>query len=608
MSNLNTSSNIEDIILKRKISIALIVFIGVISLWASTQYFAYLVQYHSILGNAIYITADDYKIYQPFSIISWYLQYYDYAPDNFLSALSLIFYVWLPFIPVLWYYNQRPKMYSIHGTAEWMTTTEDLKAAKLLPTSNSNAVFLGVTGKGEYLRHEGPEHLIAVAPTRSGKGVSLIIPTLLSWKGSTVTIDIKGENYGITAGYRKNVLNQKILHFNPADASGLSCRFNPLAEIRIGTYHEMQDAQNIAQLLMDPDGKSKDDHWTQAGLGFVVGAILCTCYKEKLRGRSGTLSSLINLINPPGRPYTLVVLEEMLQGVHTKDKDLFSKIYGVSETLTHPKIAQAASELLSKPDKERGSVHSTVVVKLSLYRDPIIEANTSVSDFSISDLMNYKTPVNLYLVIPPSEILRLMPLTRIIVSLITTRLVGTMEYKNGEKVGGHKHKLLLMLDEFPAMGKLESMEKALAFVAGYGIRVFIIAQSTKQIDGIYGKSNAIIDNCHIKVFFAPNDPDTPQIVSRLLGKRTEKIVTESWKGFKYLSEKNYSASYHGRELLTPDEINRMPYNKQLIFVTGHKPLYTNKNFYYEDENFIRRYKKNPAPDHSDVLYSDKGDE
>ena len=594
---------------KRILSVLVFTSASIISIWAATQTFADTVNYHPILGHELY-NFDTWTLYEPFAYFFWLNAYSEYEPEKLSDAIFPLYYVWLIALPPLMWLSYRPKPLTSHGTAAWLTAEQELVAAKLLPKPDEKGegVFIGITDAGQYLRHNGPEHLMVMAPTRSGKGISLIIPTLLSWTGSVLVMDIKGENWGITAGFRQTILKQKCLHFNPSDATDLTCKFNPFCEVRLGTPKEVQDAQNIAQLLLDPDGNGHDDHWIQAGLGFMTGAILCIAYLKRLDDETATLNDLILFLTSTSKPFTDVLQEDMLAAPHILPGDnVLSQLYGIThqtnprDYLTHPIVASAAMEMLNKAEKERSGVLSSAIVKLSLYRDPIVARNTSYSDFFIEDLINYENPVSLYMVIPPSDLVRLMPLLRIIVSLVSTRLIGKMEFQNGQKVESNKHRLLLLLDEFPAFGKLENLEKAFAFIAGYGLKAFIVVQSINQLNKIYGKDNSIIDNCHIRIFYAPNDTHTPTEISKALGTTTVKVINESWSGFRFFSKINYSTALVQRPLLTPGEVSLLPYTKEIVMIAGFKPLLTNKNFYFDDINFQQRYQKINAPTVSDAL-------
>lgn len=574
----------------KKKSFHYFLFFLISGLWITSQLYAYFMNYHIALENHFLI--EQYKIYEPFSIIFWWANYADVTIKEIRKVYFFLVLYWFICFIFLYCLNFSRAKETVHGTAEWLEKDVDLKRAKLLKNSaggKNKGVVLGLSKDKKYLMHDGPEHLLVMAPTRTGKGVGIIIPTLLTWEHSVVITDIKGENWGITSGFRKKI-GQKVLHFNPTDSTGITCKFNPLEEIRIKTSYEVQDVQNLAQVLLDPDGKGSNDHWTQSALGFITGAILHLLYMKF----EPNLGDLIDLLTGDDFDNFLI---ETISYKHGNNGDFLNE-YGTEES-THPVVKHSMVEMLNKADKERASVLSSAIVKLSLYRDPIIRKNISKSDFKIFDLMNDDDPVSLYLVTPPSDLDRTRPLMRIIIEQIVRLLTSKMEFKEGKPVKNYKHRLLLLLDEFPALGKIESFEKALAFIAGYGIKALIITQTVNQLYKEYTVNNSIIDNCHVRVFYTPNDEKTPEVISKMLGTKTEKVTNESWKGIKWLSDFNYSTNLVARPLLTPGEISKLPFEKEIIFVAGNSPIYADKIMYFQDENFMKRCIA--QPEKSDVI-------
>lgn len=435
-----------------------------ISLSASTQNVAHRLAYQKSLGFPVAVIKG-YPLYNPTRIIPWYFHFHSFAPKEFSDSLIFAYVGCFIGLAVAIIFLSRPTKKTApasHGTAKW-ADAEDLKEAKLL---EGKGVVLGVSKDGRYLRHDGPEHVICMAPTRSGKGVGIIIPTLLTWPHSVVVTDIKGENWGITAGYRKLGLKNKVMKFDPTDSSGNSIRYNPLEEIRIGTKLEVKDTQNIADILVDPQGTGSQDHWAKTGHALLVGAILHVMYSKEIKLK--TLTSIATCLSNPEKTIE-ETLEEMLTAQHDPDSEHGWRDIAGRPTATHPVVAAAARELLNKSENERSGVLSTAMSFLGLYRDPIVSANTERSDLRITDLMNNDAPVSLYLVVPPSDLSRTRPLMRMIINQIGRTLTESMEFKDGRPVQTYKHRLLLLLDEFPALGRLDFFESALAFIAGYGL-------------------------------------------------------------------------------------------------------------------------------------------
>ena len=257
-------------------------------------------------------------------------------------------------------------------------------------------------------------------------------------------------------------------------------------------------------------------------------------------------------------------------------------------------VASAAREVLNKSENERSGVLSTAMSFLGLYRDPVVAATTSACDWRIADLVDAERPVSLYLVIPPSDISRTKPLVRLVLNQIGRRLTERLE---GDPAKRRKYQLLMMLDEFPALGRLDFFETALAFMAGYGIRAYLIAQSLNQISKAYGENNAILDNCHVRIAFSSNDERTAKRISDALGTATELRAQRNYAGHRlspWLSHVMVSRQETARPLLTPGEVMQLPPADELVLVSGLAPIRARKLRYYEDRNFTARVAEAPV--------------
>ena len=535
------------------------------SVWIATQWVAGVLDHQPRLGGPWFELAGQ-PIYKPWRLFQWWYAYDAYAPNVFaraglIASLGGIAGIVMAIIASLWR-ARREKHATTYGSARW-SSVRDVRRSGLLGASG---VVLG-RFKGRYLRHAGAEHVMAFAPTRSGKGVGLVIPTLLSWTGNAIIHDIKGENWALTSKWRSGF--SRCVRFDPTDLS--SSRFNPLLEVRLGA-HEVRDAQNVADILVDPDGSlERRSHWDKTAHSLLVGAILHVLYAEDDK----SLAGVATLLSDPARPID-DTLEHMLEANHLGSRDRPS---------THPVVAEAARELLNKSENEKSSVVSTAISFLGLYRDPVVQRATSGSDWRIEDLFRGESPASLYLVIPPSDLSRTKPLMRLILNQIARRLCE--ELPDGQD----RRQTLLMLDEFPALGRLDFFESSLAFMAGYGIRAFLIAQSLNQVEKAYGQNNSILDNCHVRIAFATNDERTAKRISDMLGTTTEQRNQKNYTGHRlapWLSHVMVSQQETQRPLLTPGEVMQMPADDALIFLASHPPIRAKKLRYYEDRNFIER--------------------
>ena len=560
--------------------IIVVLALALAGVWAATEYVAAALGYQAQLGHS-WTLIFSVPVYRPWSFFVWWFEFDAYAPGVFarggfvaasgglLGAVAAIIGSVLR--------AREAKRVTTYGSARW-ASPRDLKRSGLLKPAG---VFLGRMGE-DYLRHDGPEHVMAFAPTRSGKGVGLVVPTLLSWTGSAVIHDIKGENWTLTAGWRSRFSH--CLYVNPTDPC--SAAYNPLLEVRRGVQ-EVRDVQNIADVLVDPEGSiEKRNHWEKTSHSLLVGAILHILYA----GQDRTLCGVANFLSDPAHPFDHT-LRLMMTTAHLGRQGV------------HPVVASSAREVLNKSENERSGVLSTAMSFLGLYRDPTIAAVTSRCDWRIADLISAEHPVSLYLVVPPSDISRTKPLIRLILNQIGRRLTESLDGSDGI---ARKHKLLLMLDEFPALGRLDFFESALAFMAGYGLRAFLIAQSLNQIEKAYGPNNAILDNCHVRVAFASNDERTAKRISDALGAATELRAQKNYAGHRlspWLGHLMVSRQETARQLLTPGEVMQLPPEDEIVMVSGHPPIRAKKIRFYADANFKDRTL--PAPKLSSDGYGDK---
>ena len=503
------------------------------------------------------------------------------------------------------------------GTARWAKISEWDKAGYIAPVGKfTDGVILGRTNPQfgglippRVIIDKEKTHIALVAPTRSGKGVGVIIPTLLNWSGSVFVLDMKGENYQITAGYRKEVLKQVVLKFQPYGLKDC-VSYNPLVEVRIGTPYEVKDATIIADILTDPGEGKKRDHWDLSASALSLGLILHVLYVRKKEGKIGTFGDIVDFLTSTEKP-----LDEnfasLLNYKHLKDEDLhiWNEIYDTSQTKgvekgTHPVVARMAAEILNKDERERASIISTLMAKLSLFKDPIVRKNTSRADFRIKDLMDYKTPVSFYIVVTAEEMKSLAPLLRILVTQTIGVLAPEMDFSSD--AAPHLHKLLFLMDEFPAFGTIPLFEEALAYIAGYGMKALIIAQALNQIKKNYGDKNSVFDNCATAVFYSPTplDNETPRQISDLLGDTTISTKSKSYQAFS-IGKSNISVSNKSRKLLTPEEVrNKLGDKRNIISIAGLYPMMGNKIRYFEEKYFTSKTHKVYGIPKTDYLYEE----
>ena len=600
--------------------------LGVVSIWgglqSATQYFATEFGYPPQLGPHFH------HIYTPWAIVNWANKWHTLYEQHFMKAASIgvlvsgVGLLGLAITKMVQANSSKVNPY-LHGSARW-ANEHDIQEAGLLPkprtlwqvitgrTKEQGAgVYVGAwldkQGRQHYLRHNGPEHVLCYAPTRSGKGVGLVVPTLLSWPKSAVITDLKGELWALTAGWRQKYGKNKVLRFEPSALNGC-IKWNPLDEIRIGTEYEVGDVQNLATLIVDPDGKGLESHWQKTAQSLLVGVILHALFKSRAEGTPATLPAVDAMLADPNREIAELWME-MVTYPHVDGHN-------------HPVVGSAARDMMDRPEEEAGSVLSTAKSYLSLYRDPVVARNVSASEFMIRDLMNHDDPVSLYIVTQPNDKARLRPLVRVMVNMIVRLLADKMDFENGLPKANYKHRLLMMLDEFPSLGRLEILQESLAFVAGYGIKCYLICQDINQLKGRetgYGQDETITSNCHVQNAYPPNRIETADHLSKLTGQTTvakEQITTSGRRTSALLGQVSRTIQEVQRPLLTPDECLRMPGPKKniegliekagdmVMYVAGYPAIYGVQPLYFKDEVFQAR-SAIPAPKISDQLIKPK---
>jgi len=594
------------------VSLAIMLVVTILSMTASTQYLAWKFMYAQELGGRI----GDTRFYLPFMCLIWVFKYYSAAYGQAVmqtisqgililavgGILSILIPVWIAYLRTKKLQNQRN---DLHGSAHWADDKEIKKSGLLPDEKNKGGVLLGqvqVDKKPVYLRHKGPEHILVFAPTRSGKGVGIVIPTLLSWDESVLVHDIKGENWALTSGFREKVLGQRCIRFAPSEP--LSARFNPLLEIR-KDGNLVKDVQNIATIIVDPDGKGLNDHWAKTGFDLLTGVILYVLLSPDVRDEERCLATVQAILSDGGVIREKAEAAARAKGYKDDDavgvKVCFEYIrdqaHALAPTVDSPHeetgwntAGQAAQSYLNKASNEASGVLSTALSFLALYRDPIVAENTRVSDFTIESLMQRKS--SLYLVVPPSDKDRLKPLLRLIINQVVRRLTETMEFdETGAGKSRYPHKLLLLIDEFPALGKLDVFEEALAFIAGYGLKALLIVQDLSQLQKAYTREESIISNCHIRIAYAPNKVETAELLSKMTGTATVSHTQRNFSGKRLsilMDGVSTSEQIVSRPLLTADETMRLPKEDELVFVAGQSPIYAKKIIYYADKRLSER--------------------
>jgi type IV secretion system protein VirD4 len=471
---------------------------------------------------------------------------------TFVPYCLLLILIWILRAPLM---DWRPfkKAESIHGNAKWASE----KDVKKMGLKAKRGVLLG-THRGKFLIADDYQHILLFAPTGSGKGVGFVIPNLLFWQDSVIVHDIKLENYELTSGYRKNKLHQKTFLWNPADPDGISHCYNPMDWISKKPGKMVDDVQKIANFLLP-----EQEFWQNEGRSLLVGVMLYLLADDS---KPSTLGEVVRTLRNDDVVYNLAVI------LDTMGKDI------------HPVSYMNIAAYLQKPDKERGSVTSTANSSLELWANPLIDKTTATSDFNLNDFKKEKH--TLYIGLTPDNISRLKPLMGIFYQQAASFFTAKMP-RPDEKIG-----VLMMMDEFPTLGKLEQFQAGIAYFRGYRVKLFLIIQDTQQLKGIYEEAgmNSFLSNSTYRITFAANNMETANLISQLIGNKTAVQVSSNKPKYLDLNPgaRNLHISHTQRALLLPQEVIQLPRDDQIILIESQPPIKSKKIKYYSSKFFKKR--------------------
>ncbi len=552
----------------------------------ATQVIAWKLGYHQSLGQPIFG-----HVYWPWEWASWLQQ--PWAPQcqqAFQTAKGAVVgeVLLLGGLAMVSSARKPKKHDTVHGTARFATEKEVREAGLMAGRKGEPHVglYLGAwerKGALEYMRHEGSQHLIGVGPMRSGKTLGLVVPNLVTWLGSTIVYDPKGELWWLSAGWRALEAKNIVLNWDIASPTG-SVSYNFVEDcVRLGTEHEVGDMASLIEAIADPDGKGLEGHFDPTAAAALTGIALYVCYEMRAKGRTACLSDIAHALADPDRKPDVLF------------KAMVDNRFG-PEDVRHELIARRGSSMLGKDVKERSGVLSTAERMLRLLDDPIVARNTRTCDFRISDLMDHERPVSLYIVLRDEDRLRLRPLIRLFMTRAMDRMCS-VAMKPGQSP--HKHKLLLMMDEFPSLGRMDTFVSSLARCPGYGIRAFLLVQDREQLLDAYGVNEPVSGKCHIRIAYAPNGQDTAEWVSELSGTAT--VTTEDITESGGAGKPSTSRSFHAvsRKLLNPDEVMRLKAPTRdgdritspgglFVVMSGNYPILATQMLYFLDPELSRR--------------------
>lgn len=540
--------------------------LGVLAgLQAATQYIGWTFQWASVLG-AGWRVGPDLVIYSPWSILDWRARFGPEEPQAFAASTALMLLGASAGLGLGVLFDGNTRNSRVRG---WGGVVEARRASLLISTG----AMIGLL-RGRLLATVDLRPTLVTGGTRSGKGRGHVVPTLLSWTGSVLAHDPKGELFALSAGWRATFSHA--LSINPRNPA--SARWNPLTEISPGPG-ELAQVQRLVAILSDPGGARDDEAiWDKAASEILEAVILHVLYTADDADK--TLLKVRELLADLDD-----VADVMVKTLHRPGPN--------GEPETHPFIKTAVKGYAAMHDRFRTSVQGTARSYLKWLAGEDVERCLSASDFRMGDLMCAEAPVSLYVQVAPADAAALRPLVRLLFYAAAQSLTA---HELTDATGRPKrHKLLMLMDEFPLLGRLAFFEKSLRLMSGYGIKTMFVAQSLNDIVETYGPHNTILDNCHVYTAFAALDPLTQDKVSKLTGSVTETRTSRSGPAGLGAGRSSVSRSEVERPLLEPGEIRALPDDEQLVFVAGFKPLRTKKLKYDRREPFRSRAKL-PPPD------------
>ena len=465
---------------------------------------------------------------------------------------------------------------ALHGSARWANDKE-IRNAHLV---QDDGIVIG-KHKGEILRFPGQQFVLLAAPTRSGKGVGVVIPNLLTYTGSVVVLDIKQENYHITAGYRRDVLRQETWLFNPfaedrepdtGRPAPRTHRYNPLSSITDGVFR-VGDILAIGNAIWPTGGK--DAFWNDNARNLFLAIVLFLCEVRDRRLKDESL---------PDYPVTM---GEVLRQSSGRGTGQTVKKYLQTLVETYPWLSSecldAMANFLSASDDVLASILSTFNAPLTIWRNPIVDAATSQNDFDLADVRT--RPMSVYIGITPDH----LEDAKLLVNLVFSQLVNlNTKQLPQDNLQRYRYSCLLLMDEFTAIGKVNILAKAVSYIAGYNLRLLPIIQSLSQLESVYGREDArtFVTNHAMQILFAPREQKDANEYSEMLGTFTEKGISES-RSKQILDPKGSSESISDqkRALMLPQELKELGQWKEIVLLENTKPILCEKIRYYDDPAF-----------------------
>lgn len=590
---------------------------AILAVLAVIALLGFIILFEYIGGKIIYAVYDIDK--EPSWNTAWhYLQRYGSSHNKRLKLL-VWFAALLPLIVLTAAGTAialSQKKRALYGDARFANMGEIRKAGLLPDKNHRDETILVGKFKGQYLRYGGYQFVMLAAPTRSGKGVGIVIPNCLTYTGSLVVLDIKLENFDITAGYRQQTLGQEIYLFAPFDANGRTHRWNPISYISEDPSNRMGDIDAIANALYN-NPNAKDPFWDNMAKDMFRACCLAVIETPEelkphtlgqiIREASAGIDNLKFLLNArvkmaPDKDGKLV--EDRSAGPQAaeekKEEPVRRRVIGASAPKegqdkgkdegkdTRPyyysdACRRAIKRMTDMPEQTFGSVKSSFQSPLLAFENPRVDAATSANDFDIRDVRKKK--MTIYLGITPDKLAEAAVIVNLFFDQLLSQNTKVLPKQDPEHL---KYQCLMILDEFTAIGKVNMIAKSISYQAGYNMRVLTIIQNKSQLEDVYGKSGAVtlMSNHALMIMYAPSPvvQSDAKEYSEMLGDTTVKSTSKS-RSYSKQSSHSDSISDQKRALMLPQEIKEIGRWREIVSLENCKPIFCDKIKYFEDPDF-----------------------
>jgi type IV secretion system protein VirD4 len=428
--------------------------------------------------------------------------------------------------------------------------------------------------RGVYHTLEGHEHIAVYAKTGSGKTSSVVIPICLSYPGSLIVLDVKGEVFRRTAGYRSEVLGQDVYVFDPTSKDNRSHRWNPLQAVDRNSIDRFDQVSRAAHMLFPEatggQNSNADAFWTpSARIAFTAVATLVAETPEM----PFTMAEVLRMFS---RGDAVEVLRDMVETRRKSSRPNYSRT-----------VVDGLSDYLRGSLEQVDGIRKMTSTRLAPWFNPRVAAATSTSDFDLRQLR--RKPMTVYVRVQPGHIARM----RTILALLFDAAVNLNTDALPADDPTLRYPALILLDEFIRLGRMDPLAEAAQYAREYELRFLYVIQNIAQLRAKYGPDGAqdILDNVGVEIVFGTNDHNLTKELSERLGDDTIGVETKNRPRFMAalkFDKHSTSEHPHRRPIMLPQEIARLDPNRQIVLRAGMYPMNLERSKYFDDDTFTNR--------------------